>query len=349
MSQSDSPFILPTGQNINLPKTFNYKGKNYDISEEIKDRDYTSLLVIKDGKIVFEEYYKGNKKNVPVIFFSCTKSITSLLIGISLDKGYIKDLNDPISKYVPELKGSVYSEVPIQDVLNMSSGIEWSEDMADFNSGVAKLSDSYGKGKADLIKFILSLKRAHPSGTFNKYASVETQILGMVIEGATKKPYIDFFKENLWNRIFPESTAYLSTNGDGVAMAYGGLMTTPRDYAKAVLLMINKGKNSKNQQILSEEWIKQSITISPKDTHLLPGIRKNSDTNMGYKNQWWIPENRIDNEFTAIGVYGQFAYVNPKENIIIISNGADKRYADDIDIADGRKIALIRAVAASIK
>ena len=189
------------------------------------------------------------------------------------------------------------------------------------------------------------MKRARPQGIFNQYTSMDTQVLGMVIQGATKTPLNDFFNKFLWDKIYAEHPAYFLTDATGFPLAYGGLVVTPRDLAKIGLLMLNKGKNQQGEQVFSEKWIEESI--NPTESHLMPGKRANADSDEGYKNQWWFPIERDGKDFSAIGIYGQTLYINPDKNIIIASNSAYANYNND-KTGDSRRLKMFQSIAKHI-
>lgn len=341
---SKNPSSLTSSLKENLfPQDFLFEGYKYNVAEEIKQRSLTSLLIIKDGNLIHEKYYQGNMASTPVIIFSCTKSVMGLLIGIAYEKGFIQNLSDPVEKYAPELKGTVYEGVSIQNALNMSSGVQWVEEYDNLDSEVVQSAAAFLTGS--LNAYTKEMKRARPQGVFNQYTSMDTQILGMVIQGATKTPLNDFFTEFLWDKIYPEHPAYFLTDKTGFPLAYGGLVVTPRDLAKIGLLMLNKGKNRQGEQVFSEKWIEESI--NPTESHLMPGKRANADSDAGYKNQWWFPIERDGKDFSAIGIYGQTLYINPDKNIIIASNSAYANYNND-KTGDYRRLKMFQSIAKHI-
>ena len=341
IDKSPTPYSIPENLKSDMiPRRFSFNGKIYDIAEEINKRQLTSLIIIKDGNIVYENYYRDNHKQQPVILFSCTKSMMSLLIGIAYEKGFIKSLTYPAVKYAPQLKGTVYEQVTIQNLLNMASGVKWNEDYADLNSEVVQSLLFSLKGS--LNDYTKKMTRMRPQGTFNQYISMDTQVLGMIIAGATRQPLDLFFRNNLWSKIHAQDDAYFLTDKTGFPLAYGGLIVSTRDLAKVGLLMLNGGKNNLGESLFSERWIKESIT--PTESYSMPGKRKNSDAEEGYKNQWWIPIDRDGTDFSAIGIYGQTLYINPEKRIIIASNSAYTNYTEDPD-ADSRRLKMFQTIA----
>lgn len=325
-----------------FPKSFTYENEIFSTEAEIEKRHVTSLIVIKDGQIIKEEYFRGNTKEHLNILFSCTKSIMSLLIGIAKESGAIQSLEDAAVKYAPELKGTVYEKVTIQNLLDMSSGVRWIEDYDDLNSEIVQVVLAGLKGSVN--DFSKVMKRERAQGTYNHYVSMDTQILGMVISGATNQKLADYLQEALWSKLGVEQETYFITDNANFPLAYAGLMVATRDLAKVGLLMLNEGKNHKGEQIVSPEWIKQSIM--PDHPRLMPGKNNPaSEFKEGYKNQWWIPVDRDNEDYAAIGIFGQTLYINPGRNIVIAVNSAYPEYNEDFEHADSRRLKMLQAMA----
>jgi len=230
-------------------------------------------------------------------------------------------LQDSVDGYAPLLKGSGYEGVTIKDVLQMSSGIQFTEDYGDLKSDIVRLAAAFTTGSVN--KFVASLPNERKPGTFNKYVSADTQVLSMVLRGATRKKMTEYMQLKLWSHLGAEYDAKWLVDRTGTELALGGLNAALRDYAKLGLLYLNQGRNFKGEQLISASWIKDSIT--PDAPHLMPG-RDNPDSSssMGYGYQWWIPENP-QGDYSAIGIYGQFIYVHPTHKVVIVKTSA---YAD---------------------
>jgi len=324
-----------------LPETYMYTGETNKIADWIDRTDTTGLLVIKDGVVAFEKYYDGNEKSTRWISMSVAKSFVSFLIGVALEEGKIKSLQDPVDRYAPNLKGSGYESVSLKNVLQMSSGVRFTEDYGDLKSDIVRLVASFTSGS--LNEFVGNLQNEQKPGTFNKYVSADTQVLGMVLAGATKKSLTDYMQEKLWSRLGAEYDAEWLTDPTGTEMAFGGLNATLRDYARFGLLYLNRGINFKGEQLVSARWVKASVT--PDAPHLMPGKdNPNSSWPMGYGYQWWIPENP-EGDFTAIGIYGQFIYVHPKYNVVIAKTSAYVDYNNTGDEMEFESMEAFRAIA----
>ena len=306
----------PLIENISL------NGKSIKISNWIERTDTTSFIVINDGKIVFEKYYQGNNENTKLVSMSVSKSIISFLIGTALDDGSISNLQDPVDQYVPQLKGSGYEGVSIKDVIQMSSGIRFTEDYHDLKSDIVCTIAAFTTGS--LNNFTSSLPREVSPGRYNKYVSANTQVLGMVLANGCGKSVTEITEEKLWSRLGFESDGIWLTDPQGIELTLGGFYATPRDYARFGLLYLNDGQNHKGEQLVSKEWIKTSIT--PDAPHLLPGKdNPYSEEPIGYAYHWWIPVIH-QGDFVAIGIYGQFIYIHPNTKTVIVKTSAYKDY-----------------------
>ncbi len=338
--RSGSVYELPE-QPRSLPETYIYNKETKSIEDWIERTDTTGLIVIKDGTIVFEKYYEGNDKSTRTISMSVAKSFVSFLIGVALEDGVIGSLQDSVDKYVPELKGSGYEGVSLKNVLQMSSGVRFTEDYGDLKSDIVRLVASFTSGS--LNEFVANLPNERTPGTFNKYVSADTQVLGMVLAAATGKNITAFMEEKLWSRIGVEYDAEWLTDPTGTEMAFGGFNATLRDYARFGLLYLNKGRNFLGEQLVSEAWVDASVT--PDAPHLMPGKdNPGSSWPMGYGYQWWIPENP-EGDFSAIGIYGQFIYVHPNSKTLVAKSSAYVDYNNSGNDMEFESIEAFRAIA----
>jgi CubicO group peptidase (beta-lactamase class C family) len=323
-----------------LPASFKFAGKDMAMDDFLTLTSATSLVVVKDNNITFEDYYQGTGEFDQRISWSMAKSFLSALFGIAVEEGLIKDLNVPVTDYVPSLVGSGYDGVSIKNVLQMSSGVYFNEDYGDFNSDINRFGRVMALG-GSFDEFAASLTSDRKQGTYMHYVSLDTHVIGMVLRAATGRNIEDYFNEKLWSKLGTERDAIYITDSIGQPMVLGGLNLITRDYARMGKLYRDKGLLN-GQQIVPAQWIEDSIT--PDAPHLMPGKRDTSDSKMGYGYQWWIPENPKQ-EFMAFGIYGQHIYVNREFNVVIVKNSADRQFMDndyqhtDIAIAAYREIA----------
>ncbi len=309
-----------------MPEQYIYDKENRDISEWMQRTHTTGMAIMKDGQLIYENYFRGNTEDTQAIIMSVSKSMASMLIGVALEEGKIDSIEDPVTKYVPSLAGSAYDNgVTIKHVLQMSSGVRWDEDYGNLDSDLVRSVVATLLGSLD--DFSATMVREHEPGSYNRYASIDTQVLGMIIREATGQSYQDYFNEKLWSKLGAEHDAYLMLDAVGEPLVYGGVNITLRDMVRFGQLYINNGKNFQNQSLVNAQWIKQSTV--PLGEHVQPGLdNPQSDSGFGYGYQWWIPMNP-DDDYAAIGIYGQFIYINPKRGIVIAKTSAYPNYTVD--------------------
>ncbi len=327
-----------------LPETYYYQGEEKYIQDFLEETWTTGFIILKDGQIFYEEYFLGNEEDTKVISWSVSKSIISALVGTAVDEGYINDIREPVTNYVPYLQESGYSEVPIKDILQMSSGIHFNEDYADFNSDINRMGRALAFGTS-IDEFVSSLDSEKEPGTYNNYVSMDTQVLAMLLREATGQSITEYMENNLWSKIGMEEDAYWLLDGKGMELAFGGLNAVLRDYARFGLLYMNNG-NYDGQQIVPAEWVADSVT--PDSPHLMPG-RKGPDQEelMGYGYQWWLPAD-TEGDFMAIGIYNQYIWVHPTLRVVIPKSSAYPDYDLDGTLKTDETIAMFRAIAQNI-
>ena len=326
MSPAETPFVFPKGETVSLPESFSYAGKNWKTIEFLELTDSAALLVIKNGKIIHEQYRLTGGPDIQWLSMSVAKSFISALIGIAIEEGHLQSIEEPITQYVPELKGSAYDGVRIKDILQMSSGARWNEDYGDPDSDINRFGRVFALGDS-MNEFTATLENELEPGTYNRYNSTDTQALGMLLTNATGRTITDYMTEKLFHPMGAAYNGYWLTDDSKMEMAFGGLNLTAIDYAKlGEIYRLGGAFNGK--QIVPASWVKASVT--PDAPHLMPGPNDKSSFPLGYGLQWWVPEGN-DGEFTAIGVYNQFIYVAPKSGFTIVKLSANSAYATSKD------------------
>jgi len=332
---------LPQNLSYTMMKTFNWEGKTVDVQQYLDYSNTTGLLIIHKDTIVYEQYFNGMKEETTHISWSVGKSFGATLVGIALEDGWFASIEDPVTKYLPQLKKSGYDGVQIKDILQMSSGIKFTEDYRDFNSDINRFGRGFALGSS-LEKFVKSLKNEREPGTYNHYVSMDTQVLGMLVMQVTGKNLSDYLKEKIWDPVGMEHDAQWIIDKTGTEAAFGGLNITLRDYAKFGLLYMKEG-NWNGQQIISKDWINQSLT--PNAPHLQPGAdNPMSDNIFGYGFQWWLPE-EPDSDYFASGIYNQYIYNNTIKDLIIVKTSANYHFKEPDDDSKAKHIAMFQAMA----
>jgi CubicO group peptidase (beta-lactamase class C family) len=230
------------------------------------------------------------------------KSVTSILIGIAIDEGYIQSVHEPVTNYIPEFKNKGFDKVSIEQVLQMTSGLKFNESY--FNPFGDAATYYYGR---KLRKSVSKMKLKNPPGTTFEYQSGNTQILGLILERALKTQSVsEYLQEKLWKPLGMEFDASWSIDkkNDGMEKTFCCINARARDFAKIGRLYLNNG-NWDGKSIVSENWVKKSTQID-----------NSNGSAWYYQYQWWIPSK--DGDFMAIGILGQNIYVNPSKNLIIV-------------------------------
>ena len=342
VTKSNTPYELPTSPNgISLPLTFQFEDSTVNTQNYLDHVLTDALLIIQNDSIRFE-YYSNDFTALDVhISWSMSKSVVSALVGIAIDEGHIKSIEETVTDYLPDFADTGYDGVRIKDVLQMSSGVLFNEDYGDFNSDINVMGRYFALGMP-MREFSKRLVRDKEPGTYNHYVSIDTQVLGMILVKATGRSITDYMKEKLWDPLGAASDAYWIVDNTGMEFALGGLNITARDYARLGMLYLDSGR-WQGKQIVPEAWVLTSIT--PDAPHVMPGPRDSSDGTDGYGFQWWIPEGAED-EFNALGIYTQLIYVDPDKDMVIVKLSSNYRFKEDkVGYYRRHEIALYRTIA----
>ncbi|MEO6302219.1 MAG: serine hydrolase [Bacteroidia bacterium] len=306
LQSSSSKFSFTETPSGKYPKNITDKNnKEVAFDDFLKKNKTVAFLIIRNDTIQYQNYFKGYDQSSIVPSFSMSKSITSILIGCAIDDGLIKSVDEPITNYIPELKKNGFEKVTIKHLLQMTSGMKFNEGYINPFSDVAAFY--YGK---NLRKKIPKIKMDYEPGTKFAYKSGSTQLLGFVLERALKdKTITDYLQQRLWQPLGMEFDASwsLDQKKNGLEKTFCCINARAKDYAKIGRLYLNKG-NWNGKQIVSESWVKESTSLDKTDGS--PGY---------YQYQWWIPSKNGD--FMAEGILGQFIYVNPAKNLVVVRLG----------------------------
>lgn len=286
------------------------------LTDQIQTEQYRnihSLLISRNGKLVYENYFNGYSQSIPENIYSATKSITSALIGIAVDQKLIKSLDEKVVDYFPQDSPlpnltPAKKQITIRDLLTMSSGLECADDNSQSPGNEAKMYLS-----ADWIRYILSLPMKTNPGTESNYCTGGVAVLGGILQRATGKTVDDFAQENLWKplQINPVRWDRMPT---GQVNTSGKMFIRPRDMAKVGQLFLNKGQ-WEGKQIISADWVAES-------TRKQVLLR-----NQEYGYLWWRREftynNKIYPAYYASGNGGHFIVVLPSENLVVVSTAGN--------------------------
>ncbi|NBB13005.1 serine hydrolase [Pseudomonas sp. SLFW] len=312
---SDHPYALPKAPRQLDNVHFTYEGKKYDLFDYVAVDSITAMLVIKDGKVAYETYQRGNTDRTRWMSMSMAKSVTSTLAAVALHDGAIKSLDDAVVDYVPRLKGSAYEGVTIRNVLTMTSGVKWSEAFTDPSSDRrALLRAQIAQTPGAAMTLMASLPKAAEPGTVNNYSTGETQVLEEVIRSAVKMPLSDYLEQKIWRPFGMEHDAkWWLDSPNGQEIGGSGISATLRDFGRFGLFFMNGGKIA-GQSILPQGWVQEATAPTV--------LKDGSPLNYGY--MWWPGRTEAsikDGAYSAIGMQGQNIYINPTHNVVIVTFG----------------------------
>ncbi|MEJ2504696.1 MAG: serine hydrolase [Ignavibacteriaceae bacterium] len=262
-----------------------------------------SVLIAKNGKLVFEKYFDGFFINDLNSLQSCTKSIGSLLIGIAIDKGFIKNVDEKVLDFFPNYKDVAdkkWQDVKLKHLLTMSSGINWERNVHD---RIYQISP-------DVIKTTFEQKFSHKPGEIFEYRNPQSDLISKIIINSSKKTVQDFTKEYLFNPLQIDEFSWTNFKNNDYPLMSGSLALSPRAMLKIGELVMDKGKWN-DKQVVSEKWIKKSTTSKIK-----------TDQTFDYGYLWWIGESQSKPGLKAIfamGISGQLIIIFPGINTVVVT------------------------------
>jgi CubicO group peptidase (beta-lactamase class C family) len=314
---------------------FENRGRQYDLYDYLANNRVAGILVLKNGEIAFEDYELGTGPDTHWLSFSMAKSISSTLVGAAVADGSISSLDDLVVRYVPALKGSAYDGVSVRQILTMSSGVRWDETYTDPKSDRRKMLELQLAGKpGELLKYMGSLPRSAPPGSVWNYSTGETFVLGAVLEGATHRRLPDYLSEKIWSPAGMEQDANWWVDGpDGLAWAGSGIGATLRDYGRFALIAANEGRLN-GKSIVPDGWFREAGAAHEIGGKTVP-----------YGYMWWVAD---VGSFVAVGIFGQYMFIVPKEHLAIVVLSARPK-PEDTSLADSSDDgAFVAAVAAAL-
>jgi len=302
---SPHPFLFYTAERENGPKTITRSGGDVPFDDFLRKTESVAFLIIRNDSILYERYFDDYDEASIVPSFSMAKSVLSMLIGCAIDDGLIGSVQDPVSKYVPEMAKHGFDKVTIEHLLQMTSGLKFNEGYYNPFGEVATFY--YGRR---LRKNTAKLKLEAEPGTRFDYASGNSQVLGLVLDHALgDRSITGYLNEKIWQPIGMEYDASWSIDRkkEGIEKTFCCLNARARDFAKLGRLYLNDG-NWQGKQLVPADWVRQSTRVDSAGA-----------SNKHYQYQWWLPT--LDGDFLAQGILGQYVYVNPSKNLVIVRLG----------------------------
>lgn len=278
-----------------------------DVDAYMKHQRTAALVIIHKGKIRLEKYGLGFSGDGKWTSFSVAKSFSSTLVGAAIKDGFIKSVEDKVSDYIPDLKGSAYDDVSIRQLLTMTSGVRWNEDYGDPKSDVALFNAHKPEPGVDVtVSYMRKLPREAPAGTKWVYKTGETNLIGVLVSSATRKTLSAYLSEKIWRPFGMEQDASWLLGSTGHEISGCCIQASTRDYARMGLFMLGGGVADGNP-VLPDGWIAAATT---KQAEI-------GEVENGYGYQWWTVN---DGSYAAQGIFGQGIFIDPKRNLVIASN-----------------------------
>lgn len=305
---------LPDGADLAMPQAV-LDGQTVDYDRWAEGTFTNALLVLKDGQVVFEDYRNRMTADTPHLGFSMTKTITAMLLGQALAEGEIDSLDDPVSKYVPALADGAYGRASIRQVMQMRSGADIEEryDFGENPSLAAQIHEAaIVQNQRRFADFAVGLgQRSEPGSTFN-YATLDTAVLGWLLEQATGQKLEALMESRVWQPLGAQHAGHFLADGPvgtGRALNGMGFNAVLRDWARLGQLMLDDGMVG-DTRILPEGWVRQMTTM-------VPTGQTGADGFPGYGLQTW----QVDGEpgaYSAVGLAGQYIYVHPATRTVVV-------------------------------
>ncbi len=338
MEKIDPSHVIHRGEHVHpLPMAatqiepkFTAGGTTYDTARYMSDFRASGVLVIKDGKIVLERYGLGRRPDERWTSFSVAKSVTSTLIGAAIRDGKIQSLNDPVTRYIPQLKGSAYEGVTVRELITMTSGVKWNEDYTDLNSDVAKVGLSIIEpGVNPVVSYMRRLPREAPPGSKFVYKTGETDLAGILLSNAVGEPLAQYLTEKIWKPYGMEADGIWVDDIAGHERGGCCISMTLRDYGRFGLFTLEHGE-IEGRSILPAGWMQDATRPHVKDPP--------------YGYFWWL----IPGGYEAEGIFGQTVSVFPTDHLVVVINSAwPGAWVDDIDKMRMQYLQAIRTAASS--
>jgi len=311
------------------PITWQYQARELTLDDYLARTPTTGLLIARGDTILVERYQYGRTDRDRFTSWSMAKTVTSMLVGIAIAEGHIRSVDDLAAAYVPELAGTEYGKSSLRHLLQMSSGVRFSEQYTGTDDVSRLAANTFllrgAGGPSAVTEFN---QRAAAVGTKFSYASVETQVLGLVLRAATGRPPAEYLESRIWQPIGAEADATWLVDQSGQEATFCCLNAVLRDYARLGLLLAHDG-NWRGRQIIPTTWVREATTTRPDQPHLWPGV---ATPFFGYGYQTWIVPSWIlpgdRRMFAFMGVRGQRIYVDSQSKLVMVNTAVHKQPVD---------------------
>lgn len=307
-----------------LDVSYTFQGERHDIADYLRRNPVTGLLIAKDDTILYEHYQYARTDRDRFLSQSMAKTITSMLIGIAVGEGKIKSIDDDVEAYVPGLAGTEYGKTPIRALLHMSSGVAFHE-VYDGKDDIARLGrELFGASGRSAVASVAQFNtRVAPPGTVWHYASIETEILGLVLRAAIGTSVGDYLRDKIWQPIGTEADASWAIDSTGQEITFCCFNAVLRDYARFGRLLAYDGVWN-GRQLIPRQWLLDATTVNPADAYLAPGA---ATSFYGYGFQVWLLPG-AKRRFVLLGIRGQMIFVDPGLKLVMVHTAVRPKPVD---------------------
>lgn len=292
------PYPMPDGKPLEL---------EVDVETYMREQRTAALVIVQDGKLRLEKYGLDFTADGRWTSFSVAKSFTSTLVGAAVEDGLIASIDDKVSRYIPDLKGSAYDDVSIEQLLTMTSGVRWNEDYEDKNSDVARFNEHRAEDGLDAtVSYMRQLPREAPAGSKWVYKTGETNLIGVLVSSVTGKTLSQYLSDKIWRPFGMQQDGSWLLGSTGHEISGCCIQAATRDFARFGMFMLGGGM-ADGQPVLPEGWIAKATTRQADIGY----------AGKGYGYQWWTYD---DGSYAAQGIFGQGIFIDPARNLVIASN-----------------------------
>lgn len=306
---------------------YRYQGQTLTLDDYMQHQRATAVLVLKDGEIVAERYNYERTPAMRMLSNSMSKTVVALALGKAKEEGLIHSFEDTAATYAPELAGTLYGETRIVNLLRMASGARYVEDYtanddrARFNAAMRRLGVARAVGSIT--------ERADAQGQRFNYGGAQTEVLGLVLRGATGRTLCDYVDEKIWQPLGAEAKAtWLLNPLDRVELAQGAFNATVRDYARLGWMMANDGE-AQGHPVVPRDYLLDMTDPARQPEAFRPGRMQNKgSTYYGYGFQTWLLPGS-HRRFALLGIHGQAIFVDPELKLVLVHMAVGKDASGD--------------------
>ncbi|CZT14791.1 uncharacterized protein RCC_00742 [Ramularia collo-cygni] len=327
ISKSSKPGNFPQAPNEFSEFEIESNGIKHNLSSYLSQSQTDGLIILQHGKVLLENYFNGNTKDSKHIVMSITKSVTGLLVGILQARGKLS-VDDLVSKYVPEISGTVWRDKTIQQCIDMRSGVAYVDGTHEYRAAAGWHPLNGSEQHTDLKTFLSNFVPQEVIDDRFEYVSANTDLIGWVLERASGKSFAELMQELLWQPMGAENDAVVALDPKAFARAAGGLCPTLRDLARLVKLFVDDGKNTEGDVVVPVEWIQDIMHGGSKEAWQRGKFAAmfGNTFDMVYRSFCYV--DKASDIVMGFGVYGQVFFADKKQGLVFVTTSSQDSPVD---------------------